>query len=76
MGAWGSGCATPKLKLLVLEITGADVAVVAAAVVAAPPNWNMLPVLRGCPEAELQLLVVGGADQFPKRDLTPGRVAG
>lgn len=30
----------------------------------------MLPVVRGCADEELLLVVVGGADQLPKRDFT------
>lgn len=61
---------TPNAKEPVLEVVAAGPPLAAAVVgVAAAPNWNVLPVVRGGADEEL-LLVVGGVDQLPKRDFT------
>lgn len=78
LAAWASGCVAPKVKVLLLEVVVAAAgagAGAAAVVVVAAPNWNVLPVLGACVVAELVLVVVG-ADQFPKRDFTAGLASG
>lgn len=52
-------------------VMGAEALAAAAGVVAVAPNCNVLCVAGLGTAAELAL-VVDGADQFPKRDLTAG----